>query len=155
MERKIEQETCGISDMESLEGWTLAANCPSQILVIDQSNGPADILMDFAARLHEGKVCTLQVQNLDEAWYRLHEGVFSLVVFGLPDGEPQAILALLGCLRDKFPQLPVLVVTYRGYPSGLEGHSEYADLQVVELPGRAVKLKMLIAQLVARYLQLV
>ena len=137
---------------DAFEECAMEFSCPSQVLVIDRTNGPADILVDLLGRLFEQQVSVLLATGTDEAFYALNCCEFDLIIVGL--GEDRADqFSLLYDLRREYGQMPVMVVGDDLSHDDLERCREYAVHEVIEMPRRAAELKSAVFSIVQQYLQ--
>ncbi len=157
MTRQVRSTAIGNSKLPTFEDCAKKLSCPLQIVLVDQLNGPADIVLDIVARLYAGSVSISRTGTLAEALDVLHGNEIAVAVFGLPDDQPNP-LRLMDSLRVQYPMLPVLVVSYdlAGFdPAVLRYNRECTEFEAVELPARSVDLKLLVDLVIARYLDAV
>lgn len=147
--QQISQETAGAVSFK--EG-AMECTCPAQVLVIDRTNGPADVLTDLIARLFEGQVSAMQANNHDEALYALECAEFNLVILGIESDELDQ-LAVMPDLRSEYPDLPVVGIGRNLSRFDLERCRDHKVSDAVEMPRRAAELKALVTSIMYRYLQ--
>lgn len=127
--------------------------CPVQILVIDQLNGPANILIDTISLLLNRDVSVTLVDSHDDAFRVLEFYPFDLVVVGLQADQPIQ-LTILPWLHDERPDRPILVVG-RDMPRQYRQYARaYGAREVLNMPERAADLKMLVRHMAERYFDL-
>src|SRR5664279_1461298 len=136
----------------SFKEGAMECTCPAQVLVIDRTNGPADVLTDLIARLFEGQVSAMQSNNHEEALYALGCAEFNLVILGV-EAEELDQLAVMADLRTEYPDLPVVVVGRNLSRFDLERCRNHKISDAVEMPHRAAELKALVTNIMERYLQ--
>ncbi len=123
---------------------------PVQFLVVDEANGPADILTDLFARLYECCVSFTLVNQHD-----LHQTLdyckFDVLIVGL-ENDSLALLALLPDMRKNYPDLPVILIRRSVSPASREQSQAFGVEEIVELPRSAAGLKTLVRTLAKRYL---
>lgn len=125
--------------------------CPAQILVLDRFNGPAEILMDTMSRIVDKDVSLTHVTHPSAVMSQLDCQPYALLVISaeVTDTEP---LAIMPYLKVQYPDMPVLLVGRRIHPS-LRSCAEHFELHdVLTLPQRAQKMKVLASYLACKYL---
>ncbi len=125
--------------------------CPAQILVLDRSNGPAQLLMDTMGRLVGEEIAVTEITDYPSALRLLDYSCYDMVVIGL--GEQQAVSpTFLTYLRNRQPELPILLIgsgMTRQYMDFIEvnGVSE-----AINLPHRAHEVKWAVEHIAVNYL---
>lgn len=128
-----------------------AISCPIQVLVIDQANGPANVLVDTISLLLNREVSVTSVDEHADALRALDYYHFDLVVVGLQDNQPLQ-LTILPQLHRQNPARPLLAVG-RDLPRLVQQYARtYGAHEVLNVPERAADLRTLVAQMDARYL---
>lgn len=125
--------------------------CPAQILVIDRSNGPAQVLMDTLGRLLGEEIAVTEITDYPSALPLLDYSCYDLVVIGL--GEKQAVSpTFLTYLRNRQPELPILLI-------GCGMSRQYMDFievngvsEAINLPHRAYEVKQAMEHIAVNYL---
>jgi DNA-binding response OmpR family regulator len=129
----------------------MQVGCPAQVLVVDHTNGPANILVDVLSRLFE-QVSFVVVVRDDEALYALNDYEFDLIVVGLENIQMNQF-ALLRSLRAEHVGIPILLIGQRLSHEDLEHCRQYEVREVIEMPRRAAELKSAVFDIMQRYLQ--
>jgi hypothetical protein len=125
--------------------------CPAQILVIDRSNGPAQVLMDTMSRLLGEEIAVTEITDYPSALPLLDYSCYDLVVLGWE--ESQAVSpTFLKYLRNSQPDLAVLLI-------GADMSPQYVDFiefngvtEAINLPTRAAEVKWLTGHISHHYL---
>ncbi len=125
--------------------------CPSQVLVIDRTNGPASLLMDTVSLLLDDAVSVTVVEDHDGALRALDYYDFDLIVVGVDQWRPMPI-ALLPHLATRAAGRLIVVVSRNMPPGTLQRARRFGAQEVIFLPDRAADLQALLAHLAARYL---
>ena len=141
---------------EPFKEGAMECTCLAQVLVVDRTNGPADVLTDLIARLFEGQVSVMQASNHEDALYALNCADFDLVILGVEtclESDELDQLAVLPDLRHDFPDQAVIAVGRNLSRFDLERCRAYRVNDAVEMPRRAAELKALVTNIMGRYLQ--
>ena len=130
-----------------------AFSCAVQVLVIDQVNGPADILVDTVSLLLDREISVTSVDEYADALRALDYYHFDLIVVGLHEQRPIE-LTILPRLQQTHPETPILAVG-RDLPRQYRQYARnYGVREVLSVPERAADLKMLVAHMAERYLNI-
>jgi hypothetical protein len=127
-------------------------SCPVQILVLDQMNGPAEILMDTISRLIETDVSITCLDNSSDALKRIENFDYDLLVVGIHNQNPAETLSVLPYLQVQQPALPVIVTGWRIRKSDRDCARYFDVKEVIRVPRTAAKIKTLASYLEVRYL---
>src|SRR5437868_5377610 len=95
--------------LDAFKECAMEFTCPSQVLVVDQVNGPADIFTDLLGRLLDQQISTLLATGYEDAIYALNCCEFNLVIIGIHDKHADQF-AVLRHLHAIYPCLPVVAV---------------------------------------------
>ncbi len=130
-----------------------AFSCAVQVLVIDQLNGPANVLVDTVSLLLDREISVTSVDEYDDALRALDYYHFDLIVVGLHEQHPIQ-LSILPHLQQAHPETPILAVG-RDLPRQYRQYARnYGVREVLNVPERAADLKMLVAHMAERYLNI-
>jgi DNA-binding NtrC family response regulator len=130
-----------------------AFSCAVQVLVIDDPNGPANILVDTISLLLDREISVITVESHADALCALEYYHFDLAVIGLYEQRPIQ-LTVLPRIQQAHPDLPMLAVgrnlprLYRQYARN------YGAREVLNVPERAADLKTLVTRMAERYLKI-
>lgn len=128
-----------------------AFTCPSQILVIDHPNGPANVLVDTISLLMDREVSVTSVESHTDAVRALDYYHFDLIVVGLREQQPLQ-LTILPRIQAEHPDHPILVIG-RKLPRLYQQYARnFGSCEVLNIPERAAELKALVARMTNRYL---
>ncbi len=130
----------------------MPVQCPLQVLVIDQENGPAHTLIDVLSRVYETRVSYILAADEDSVQHMLACCAPELLVAGL-DERAINTLALLPDIRSQYRDLPILAVGRQISCFMQEESHQFGADEVLELPYRVGELKSLVVTLAQRYLQ--
>ncbi len=154
----MQQNTKTVDQFHSMPARICTAACygkdrrPTQILVIDRLNGPANILVETISLLLDGDIAITLVDDHADALRALKCCFFDLVLVGLEDHSPLQ-LTVLPHLHLANPALPVMVVG-RNLPRLYKQYARhYGAREVLNMPERASDLKTLVLRMAERYLQ--
>ncbi len=129
----------------------IVATCPPQILVIDDCNGPASVLINTVSLLLDREVSVTTVDDHTDALRALSYYEFDLVVVGLQVNRPLQ-LTILPHVYDQNPQRPLLAVG-RDLPRlYLQYARTYGVREVLNMPTRAADLKRLVRRMAERFI---
>lgn len=127
-------------------------HCPTQVLVVDRLNGPADILAETISLLLDGDIAITLVDDHADALRAIKCCYFDVVLVGLENQSPLQ-LSVLPHLHLANPSLPVMVVG-RNLPRLYKQYARhYGAREVLNMPDRASDLKALVLCMAERYLQ--
>ena len=130
-----------------------AFSCAVQVLVIDQLNGPANVLVDTVSLLLDREISVTSVDEYADAVRVLDYYHFDLIVVGLHEQHPIE-LTILPRLQQAHPETPILAVG-RDLPRQYRQYARnYGAREVLNVPERAADLKMLVAHMAERYLNI-
>jgi DNA-binding NtrC family response regulator len=122
-----------------------------QVLVIDEPNGPASVLINTISLLLDREISVTAIEDHAEALRALDDYAFDLVMVGLHE-QRAAQLTILPRLQHDCPDLPVLAVG-QDLPLPYQQYARnYGAREVLDLPRRAADLKQLVAHVAERYL---
>lgn len=125
--------------------------CPAQILVIDRSNGPAQLLMDTLGRLFSEEIAITEITDYPSALPLLDYSCYDLLVIGLE--ERQAVSpTFLTYLRNRQPDLPILLIGNGMTDQYIEFIEVNGVTEAINLPYRAYEVKALSEHLAQHYL---
>jgi DNA-binding NtrC family response regulator len=120
------------------------------VLVVDEVNGPADILMNTIGMLVDG-VNVMTIPDCEKAVRALKQREFDLVVVGMCS-ERGGKLAVLPRLQSRHPQKSVIVISdYVNRSLEQDVHRLGAE-DVYALPHRAADLRQLTGRIMTLYL---
>lgn len=129
----------------------VVATCPPQILVIDDCNGPASVVIGAVSLLLDQEVSVTTLDDHADALRALSYCEFDLVVVGLQINRPLQ-LTILPHVYDQNPQRPLLAVG-RDLPRlYLQYARTYGVQEVWNMPTRAADLKRLVSRVAERFL---
>ena len=127
-----------------------AATCPVQVLVVDDCNGPASVLISTISLLLNREVSVTTLEDHTDALRALTYYQFDLVVVGLQVNRPLQ-LTVLPRVYDQNPQRPLLAVG-RNLPRLYQQYARtYGASDVLNMPTRAADLKQLVRRMAERY----
>ncbi len=129
-------------------------SCVMQVLVIDELNGPASVLIDTISLLLDREISVTAIADHAEALRALDNYEFDLVLVGLHE-QRSTQLTILPRLQHERPELPVLAVGQDLPPLYQQYARNYGAREVLDLPKRAADLKHLVAHVAERYLAIV
>ena len=130
-----------------------AFSCAVQVLVIDQPNGPANVLVDTISLLLDREISVTSADEHAEALRTLDYYHFDLIVVGLHEQRPIQ-LTILPHIHQTQPDTPILAVgrslprLYRQYARN------FGAREVLNMPERAADLKALVERMAERYLKI-
>lgn len=125
--------------------------CPVQVLVIDDPNGPANILVNTISLLVDQDISVTTVDDHTDALRALNFYHFDLVVVGLYASRSLQ-LAILPHIHEMGTHRPILAVG-RELPRLYQQYARtYGASEVLSLPQRAAELKRLVRHMAERYL---
>lgn len=128
-----------------------AFTCPVQVLVIDDVDGPANVLMSAISLLLDREVSVTTVDDHTDALRALHNYHFDVVVVGLHPNRPLQ-LTILPHIFGMDGSRPILAVG-RDLPRPYQQYARtYGAREVLNVPRRAADLKRLVGRMAARYL---
>lgn len=137
--------------LDAFKECAMEFTCPSQVLVVDRVNGPADIFTDLLGRLFEKRISTLLATGYEDAIYALNCCEFDLVVVGIQDKHADQF-AVLRHLQAVYPCVPVVAVGRDLTQPVLQRLHQYEVQSVIEAPRRAAELKSAVFSIMQRYL---
>ncbi len=124
--------------------------CPIQVLVIDQPDGPASVLIDTLSLLLNRNISVTQVDDHQDALRALEYYSFDVIVVGLREARPIQ-LTILPWLHDDQPDRPLLVVGRELSRQYQHYARTYGAREVLNVPQRAAELKLLVKRMTERY----
>lgn len=128
-----------------------AVACPVQVLVIDDPNGPASILVNTISMLVDQDISVTTVDDHTDALRALTFYHFDLVVVGLYASRSLQ-LAILPHIHEMDTRRPILAVG-RELPRQYQQVARtYGASDVLDMPQRAAELKHLVRRMSERYL---
>lgn len=128
-----------------------AISCPLQILVVDDPDGPASVLISTISRLLARDVSVTTLDDYGDALRALDCCAFDLIAVGLGANRPLQ-LTVLPYLHSMDPTRPIVAVG-RDLPDPVQRAARiYGAREVLDLPDRAAGLKALLRHMTARYL---
>jgi DNA-binding NtrC family response regulator len=136
-------------EISLLSPYSMAFCCTLQVLVLDNENGPAHLLIDTISRLFQAKISVTLASNTMDALHALDCGEYDLVAVGAGSNQHEH-LTLIPYIRAHYPCYPVVVISK-------EANRDYTDYGVCEaltLPNRASELKSVLQHLAQHYLNL-
>lgn len=149
MKRHVEQVDYKAATLESDRWCEAEKHCPVQVLMLDQPDGPAELLMSIVSRLYGDRIDIFPVESVEDAWLALRQCTFNVMVIGTPeDSQPTTFI---DCLHMQNPGVPMLVITSEPSQSTITPMEQHDQIEVIELPRRATELKSLIVQMTLRY----
>jgi DNA-binding NtrC family response regulator len=129
----------------------IETQCSPQVLVIDQPNGPADVLMSTIGVLLDQCVAVTVVTDHAKALGALDAGCYDLVVLGTSAARLDG-LTILPRVHARYPGTPVMVVGRTLDQAAQWGARRYGAREVVNLPRRAAELRAFAGRVARRYL---
>lgn len=129
-----------------------AVRCPSQLLVIDRLNGPADVLVSTLSLLLDREVSVTLVEDHGDALRALGSLYFDLVVVGLEANQARQ-LTILPYIQNQNHGVPMMVVG-RNLPRLYRQYARHHGVcEVLNVPERAADLKALVSEVAQHYLR--
>lgn len=124
--------------------------CPAQVLVLDQHNGPADLLMDTVSRLTKKEVTITRLDDARVALQRLDHEHYDLLVIGAgrEAGEP---LSVMPYVQIQHPELPVILVGHCLSRATRASATFFKVRDAFLLPQTACHMKRLVQHISTRY----
>jgi CheY-like chemotaxis protein len=138
--------------LDAFKECAMAFTCPSQVLVVDRVNGPADNISDLLGRLFDQQLSTLLATGYEDAIYALNCCEFDLVIIGINDKHADQ-MAVLRHLHAIYPCVPVVAIGSNLTQADLQRLHQYEVQSVIEAPRRAAELKSAVFSIKQRYLQ--
>ena|SRR5579859_1157191 len=126
-------------------------HCPTQILVLDDTDGPADILSDMLGRLYECCVSYTLVSHNRDAINALDCYKYDLLLIGL-EHKSLDLLALVPDIRKNYPDMPIILTKRTVSAANREQAYALGLDMLIELPRTASSLKALLKLLAEHYL---
>ncbi|MBI5928633.1 MAG: hypothetical protein HY862_04950 [Chloroflexi bacterium] len=125
--------------------------CPAQILVIDRSNGPAQLLMDTLGRLLGEEIAVTEITDYPSALPLLDYSCYDLVVIGLEDKQAVSP-TFLTYLRNRQPDLPILLIGCGMSRQYMEFIEVNGVTEAINLPHRAYEVKQVTEHVATQFL---
>ncbi|MBN1283894.1 MAG: hypothetical protein JXB47_00695 [Anaerolineae bacterium] len=125
---------------------------PMRILVVDEINGPADVLFATLEMLLEQNIAVNTVSNHLQALLELSTGCYDLAAIGLSGERLGGLSALVARIHARRPDLPVIAVGHHLDQPAQQRARRYGVGTVVNLPRRAAELRALAGQVARHYL---
>lgn len=120
-----------------------------KILVVDEINGPADVLLATLDLLLEQRIAINTVSDHLRALVELSTNCYDLVAIGLSAKRSNGLNALITRIQARRPDLPVIAVSRQ--PNQKRAHQPGLGA-VVSLPRRAAELRALAGRVAQQYL---
>lgn len=128
-----------------------AISCPSQVLVVDRVQGPANILLDTISLLLDHDLSVTSVTDHVDALRALDFYCFDMVIIGLEEQRPGQ-LTLLPQIDALKPGVPVMVVG-RHLPRYFRQYARhYGASEIIDMPETAAELRALMTRLTDAFL---
>jgi DNA-binding NtrC family response regulator len=135
-------------EVNRLSPYPMAFCCTVQVLVLDNQNGPAYLLIDTISKLFEARISITLASNTADALYALDCGEFDLIAIGVAPGKHEH-LAVVPYIHSHYPCYPTVVISKDGSPHDTP---PFGVCETFVLPRRASQLKSMMQYIVRHYL---